>query len=372
MNKACRAAAAGNRHSIQELKARATRKVPRSSSYRKLWRNYCHRFAEDVQDELRQIIGSNVDYMRAAQRLEFELGATGANQGVMPDFSNDSALRGYSLQHFGRVRLLGDLITQTQPEWLERRVEELFPITGAGGRKSSSDSNSIFDDESPGKQVPPKVDLVSLGGGPGYDFVAGAALSEYRSGPDVHAHVYEYENQWESSVHSMKSAAHAILGSDRHRCNFGHCDITLPLSDAINAEVAEGANDEGKIFVCSYCVVENALALRSRDWTFFRDLFAEAADGALFFIPDTTHRLWPELAGVAKDAGLRFATPHLRCGKAGWHFVAFKDAGHPGDRYYNTAICRDLLERFKADNAAHLNRLERGWKRESRKIKGSK
>mmetsp|Transcript_18616 Transcript_18616/g.40282 ORF Transcript_18616/g.40282 Transcript_18616/m.40282 type:complete len:369 (+) Transcript_18616:225-1331(+) len=352
-------AATAGRHSIHDLSAKAALKVPGSESHRKLWRHYCHRFCEDVQAELRRDIGSEVD-ARAARSLEAALGAVGADQGIMPDFSDEAALRGYSHHHFGRARLLGDLMSQNEPEWLESRVADLF---SRGGHGQGSDTPKV---------LPSHVDLVSLGGGPGYDYVAAAALSEYRSGPSVRAKVYEYEKQWRNVVSSVERATHSTIFSDRHSCDFGGCDITLPLGDSVNAVVAQGVNSENKIFTCSYCVAENAVALRGLNWVFFRDIFEEAREGTLFFVTDTTHRLWPELAHIAKVAGLRFATPHLKSGKVGCQFVAMKDGCVPGEKYYSTAISKDLLARFKADNDAHLHRLGRGWKREDRKIRGAK
>ena len=207
---------AGVRHCIHKLALKAKQKVPGSTNDRKLWRYYCHRFAQDVQAELRRATQDQVNG-RAAQELEFALGATGASRGIMPDFSNLSALRGYSLQHFGRVRMLGDLLTQTQPDWLARGVNALFPCGGDRNKHEQPNQQASFRD----------INLVSLGGGPGYDYVAAVALSEYRSGPKIKARVLEYEAQWEKCVSSMETATRSILKSDRHCLNFGRCDITL-------------------------------------------------------------------------------------------------------------------------------------------------
>ena len=333
------------RQCIHALKARAARKVPRSLSYRKLQKTYYHRVGEDIKHELqsRYITGSKADILLypATKRLEQELGI-GATQGIMPDFSDETALFGYSLQHFGRTRLLFDLITQTQPDWLESRVRELFYTrSNSGGIVSRS----------------PCIDLISLGGGPGYDYITAAILSEFCSGLDmrVKAQIFDYETNWESIVHSVENATQKILGHDRHTCTFGRCDITQQLSDVTNVEVSL----DGHIYTCSYCIHENAVALRNGNWSFFRDLFEEADDGSLFFFTDTTHRLWPELAEVAKDSRLRYSTPRICSGKSGWQFVAFKDVRHPGDIYYNTAISRELLQRFKTDNDAHLSKLKK-------------
>lgn len=365
---------AAGRRVIQDLSSEAALKVSGSSSHRKLWRQYCHQFCEAVQAEIRRDYADGsqgvddacaINAAAGFRSLEVALG-TGADQGTMPDFAvgGAAALRGYSLAHFGRVRLLGEVMTQAEPDWLEERVAALF---SRGGQRLGN------------KAAPPSpvshLDLISLGGGPGYDYVSAVALSEYRAGPAIRATVYDYETQWGSVVSSVDRATRRTAVSDRrHGCDFSGCDVTLPLGDIDNAGVADrltASSGETSVVACSYCLSENAVALRDRDWVFFRDLFATAGEGTVFFITDTTHRLWPELMEVAKEAGLRFTTPHVRAGKTGWQFVALKD-GFRGEQYYITTEKKDLLERFTSDNKAHLRRLERGYKRNERKIRGAK
>ena len=342
------------RHCIQDLAVKAGLKVPGSSQHRKLWRQFCHRFVEEVQDNLRR----NSEFAAidgvAARSLESDLGAIGANTGVTPDFSNESALRGYTLNHFGRARLLGDLVALRDPDWLEGRIAELFSRGSGQGIKSP--------------KPPSRVKVASLGGGPGYDYVSLSALTEFRQGPRVYTTVYEHETLWRDIVSSVERATHSILSNDRHKCDFARCDITLPLCN-VNADVADATNST-HIFTCCYCIAENAVALRDQDWAFFRHLFQEANNGTLFCFTDTTHRLWPELFHVARDAKLRIATPHVRCGKVGWQFVALKDGSNPGCQYYSTAIDPKVFNRFERDNEAHIRRLKNGWKREKRKARG--
>mmetsp|Transcript_8906 Transcript_8906/g.19121 ORF Transcript_8906/g.19121 Transcript_8906/m.19121 type:complete len:366 (-) Transcript_8906:192-1289(-) len=346
------------RHSIQDLAVKAAHKIPGSSKHRKLWRHFCHRFVEDVQYDLHRDgeFSATIDDV-AARRLESDLGAIGSNTGVMPDFSNQAALKGYTLRHFGRARLLGDLIALDQPDWLEYRIAELFSRGGQDKSMSLTPRSNK------------SVKAASLGGGPGYDYVALSALSEYRQGPSLCTTVYEYETRWREIVSSVQRATHNVMRNERHKCGFSQCDITLPLDNMINADVADTV-DSTQIFACCYCVAENAVALRDRDWAFFRHLFEVSRNGTMFFFTETTHRLWPELINIARTAKLRLATPHLRCGKVGWQFVALKDGTSPGTQYYSTAIDPEAYKRFKADNDAHMSRLERGWKREKRKARG--
>ena len=355
----------GIRHNIQDLAAKATLKVPGSTSHRKLFRHYLNCFVDDIQESLHRDINFTSHVNADATRgLESALGSIGANQGIMPDFSNKDALRGYALQHFGRARMLGDLMTRPdKPEWLGSRVAELF--TGSSGS----------DEQQMGRDDLPPINMVSLGGGPGYDFVAAAALSEFRRGRDVRCKVFEYEKAWESIVASIERATQNLYAeTKRHTCGFGRCDITLPISDVTNVDLARKVDiaTEDTLYSCCYCINENAVALRQRNWVFFQDLFHNAIVGNLFLILDTSHRLWPDLATIAKDAGMYYSTPHVRYGKAGYHFVAYKGEKRPDALYYNTAISEDLLQRFKFDNEAHMGRLGRGWKRHERKIRGAK
>ena len=204
------------RHCIHALKARAARKVPCSSSYRKLRKTYCHRVAEDIKHELQSYIkGSKADNILlypASKRLEAELGI-GATQGIMPDFSDETALYGYSLQHFGRTRLLFDLITQTQPDWLETRVRELFYTrSNSGGMVSHS----------------PCIDLISLGGGPGYDYVTAAILSDFCSGPDINTQIFEALG-WDGDEYRGGEMARAWLRSKGNSIEGGTSEVQLNI-----------------------------------------------------------------------------------------------------------------------------------------------
>lgn len=334
-------------HTIRDLVARAAQKTPGSVRHRKLWRHYMHRYCQDVQASISRTVESQVDW-NATRTLETNLGAVGANTGVMPDFSNPGALHGYTLNHFGRARLLGDFINQSEPDWLQKRVDELF----------SSDATT-------------PCQVASLGGGPGYDFVSLSALSDFRQGPMVHATVYEYEPAWRDIVTTIESAVHSISdrAMDQHSCGFAGCDITLPLSAAVNAEIGSRAQSSTNVVVCSYCIAENAVRLSEQDFCFFRHIFAEATDGLLFLFTETTHRLWPDLIDIATKAGLRISTPHISSGKAGWQLALLKDGN---ENKSITTIDKELYDRFTRDNRAHGTRLDRGWKRQLRKNRGSK
>ena len=85
---------------------------------------------------------------------------------------------------------------------------------------------------------------------------------------------------------------------------FYHCDVVYGcgLCGGYYQELDDPANHSfrdaielSKIFVCQYCIAENAVGLRESAFIFFQDLFSRANDGALFVFTETTHRLWPDL-----------------------------------------------------------------------------
>lgn len=339
--------------SSRELIAKAERKIPGSVQYRKLWRYFCHQYYEEVRSSLEQNIGSNINLL-SAKNLEHDLGAIGANQGVMPNFSDIGALRYYTLNHFGRARLMGHLLVQPENEWLSNRVSELF----------KNNTNEA-------------VKACSLGGGPGYDFLSLSALSEFYGGSSVHMDVHDYESTWKDIVYSMEKSIIDICGHSKHSCNFDLCDITHPLNSTINNEISKNI-DSIDIFTCSYCIVENAMKLSKTDFIFFHDILLNASPGTLFLFTDTTHRLWPSLIDIARNIGdLRIAAPYVRVGKCGWQLVLLKDTSihyrHSSTATAsNSIIDTELYNRFVRDYEAHTNRLSRGWKRDSRKVRGSK
>ena len=147
-------------------------------------------------------------------------------------------------------------------------------------------------------------EVVSIGGGPGYDAVALALVSEFMGrqaggAADVRAYVLDYEAGWQSLAESLAEATLEVLDSDRHNLgHFGITDLTEPL-EATSNQTALARVAHCDLWVASYCVAENAIALRSGEFAFFRDVFAQSKPGALFLFVETTHRLWPELVQIA-------------------------------------------------------------------------
>eukprot|EP00977_Amphora_coffeiformis_P005003 scaffold1060_cov196-Amphora_coffeaeformis.AAC.35 len=338
-------------HDVRDLLARAAPSLGNSGS-KKLWRRFLHRFCAAAQEGVRLEIASQVDW-DATQMLKMNLARVGADTGIMPDFAhNPGALCGYTLGHFGRVRLLIDLMTQSDPDWLVLRMDELL-----GGAKDKNNNHRRNDN--PPSEI---LQVASLGGGPAFDFMAWLALSEFRRGPCVQATVYEYEPNWQPLVNQIKKTSLHVLDTQRHDCLFESCDITLSLDAAVNANtIGSLAGSPNIVFTCSYVVAENAVKLRQNDFCFFRQLFSEASPGALFFFTETTHRLWPELVDLAqRTSSLRVAMPHIRRGKAGCQLVLFKDDTIGGDICIHLSVTdQEKYARFKRDNEAHLAWLER-------------
>lgn len=381
------------RSDVQDVVERASLKIHGSSKHSKLRRHHINIFCEVVRAGLREKMRyDNIDDNDfldtvGTKKLEADLGRIGANQGIMPDFSNQKALRGYSLNHFGRARLLSDLVTQTKPDWLSSRVSELF------GRNSKKYANISTPVSFPGNDKRnDDISVASLGGGCGYDFVAISALSDFLRGPRIKATVYEYEPAWKNIVADVETIVRAncssndgnhngITGQQRHECGFELCDITSALDASTNEAIASVV-DSTEIFSCSYVVAENAVKLRQNKFEFFRQLFLEASEGSLFFFTETTHRLWPEFMDLAQRCSISVSIQHIRCGKVGWQLVLLKDSAAGTNSYSSRISCsnsnsisvdeRELYERFKRDNIAHLTRLDRGWKRDERKERGAK
>jgi hypothetical protein len=134
------------RNEAQDLIERASFKIYGSLQHTKLRRTHTNVFCDTVRAGLREKIhmrythnsddvndasatAAVAEANAATKKLEADLGGIGADQGIMPDFSNKEALHGYTLNHFGRVRLTSELVTSkssSEPDWLSLRVSELL------------------------------------------------------------------------------------------------------------------------------------------------------------------------------------------------------------------------------------------------------
>ena len=364
-------------------------KVPGSDNHRQAYSAFAEAALASVRSGLVPRLPVQAD-RGATEDLTFRLGMA-ADVGAMPSFAHPGARAGYALGYFCRAKLLADVLfdAQTTPD--------------AGLSADRSDPNFL------GECVRDLLvaghrDVVrvgSLGGGPGFDFVAAAVLACHaalerqvraagmsnsgetnlsaRPPMTIEATVFDYEEGWSDIIPSMEDAVRDSLGAG-HALGFGQCDITLPLAHDDNAACWAAAS-KTDLWICSYCVAENAALLRSGSYAFFRQLFAAAPPGTLFVFTETTHRLWPEIVDVALSSGgkvdadldeaagfdVAFPRSTRGRGKAGFQLTLRKRSGArlgAGER----ALCA----RFRQDSARQEDKIRGGWRRQRRKVRGGK
>jgi hypothetical protein len=353
----------GNKDQLESIASLARVKVVGSLSYHRTWRRWSECAIDLIRQNLILTLPTPVD-QAALSDLSRSLG-TAADLGIMPSFQNKGALAGYATEYFCRAQLLADLLLeQNEPKFLVQALDDLL-------------SESTNTDATPCR-------LVSLGGGPGFDFCALALMTTFHQQSSsrtstsqslatspihpVSATVLDYEHGWGSLVYAMASSVDAVLGGS-HSCEFGGCDITLPLSDPVN-EACASLVLTTDLWACSYVIAENAVKLREGKYDFFRDVFCQAKQGALFVFTETTHRIWPELVSVAMetaDFDVVFPRRNGR-GKSGRQFILRKREGaRIGEEE------RKHLTYFERDNAAHQLKVRDGYyRRKERKIRGAK
>jgi hypothetical protein len=365
---------------LQTIASECAVKVPGSLGYLRTWRRWSETAIDLIRDDLRNHnLPAKVD-QQALSDLSYNLGQA-ADDGAMPSFQDEGARAGYAVDYFCRAQLLADLLfesrsgvgTGLEPAfWVDSVQKNILLGLGNGSSTSPTSSSSYR--------------LCSLGGGPGFDFVGLALISSFHkqqqhqqqkqehSSPSVAipitATILDYEHGWSPFVQAMSTSVDSVLGGS-HSCDFDGCDITVPLSDPANARCAQEVLDTD-LWVCSYCVSENAVKLRQGNppFVFFRDIFAQAKENSIFVFTETTHRLWPELVDVALEtAGFDVAFPRRNGrGKSGRQLILRKRAGA-------TTLSAEAMEQrgaFERDSTAHKRKIEVGFRRERRKIPGAK
>jgi hypothetical protein len=300
----------------------------------------------------------------------------------MPSFEDPGARTGYALDFFSRTLLLADLLFDTiarksTPSFMVEALNEmmLFPSaqspSSAATSASSTSSTSAFPAFS--------CHLTSIGGGPGYDFVAAALVTSFHAmarqgdfgpadinaqnahdedGPStlesapmttVHATVLDYEKGWCDIVEAMTRVTREVLHKE-HACTFGICDITKPLADPSNqACLAKAACTD--LWVVQYCVAENATLLRESNYVFFTELFEACKEGSLFVLTETTYRQWPELVDRIGDATFDVAFP-----KSNGRIMVLRK--RRGARISDAQL--SLCDKFRRVKVLHEKKLERG------------
>uniref|UniRef100_A0A7S4N5E0 Uncharacterized protein n=1 Tax=Odontella aurita TaxID=265563 RepID=A0A7S4N5E0_9STRA len=381
---------------LERSAAAASRKVRGSYPYLKLWRSWSDLAIKIIRCELAKSLPHPVD-KEASLDLSFRLGVA-ADQGSMPCFGHPGGRAGYVLDNFCRVKVISDLVFEAT----EASVRTLANCSGTGGEDGQAFFAEALKSMGLPSSRPVSVDmhpsplkLISLGGGPGYDFVAAVLAASFHSASKqkqqhheddgsnrigvvratpIHATVFDYESGWADLVSIMSNSVRSCLPQGGvHSCDFGKCDITASLSSPVNMKCREQVN-KADVFICSYCVAENAKELRKKDYIFFKDLFWEMSEGSLFIFTETTHRLWPELVEVAQNTCDRL-------GNSGFH-IAFPRAGRGKDNFQmvlqkskDGAMSEDqrmLLNRFRHHALMHKQKIASGFHRQAKKIKGAK
>ena len=371
------------RKSLATIAFTASLKKTGSTRYLADWRRYSELGVKAIRDHLSTNLPHPVDE-DATTALTAALGKA-VDEGSMPSFEEPGARAGYALGLFGRARLLADLLflDTVEPVFDQEENEEniwnLLP-------------NTIIHNNSR------CCNIVSLGGGPGYDFVAAALVASFqnecaafadhkthkrhkstlqstRSSLSIHATIYDYELGWSDLVETVSKATRAVLpnGSQYH-CHFGgQCDITLPLSHSsnINTDISEKASTSD-VLVCQYCVAENAATLRLSNFGFFRELFDLAKEESVIIFTETTHRIWPELICLltkeenkispSKNSGFQVSFPFTRRGRNGVCMVLRKRAGSSiSDEHL------EMCETFAQHQQMNDRRQQNGFVRQQRK-----
>jgi hypothetical protein len=221
--------------------------------------------------------------------------------------------------------------------------------------------------------------ITSLGGGPGFDFVAAALVATYNTAGNgnakVHATIMDYEEGWQDLVEAMNVATQTTLQQPGISCEWGgKCDITQPLTHPSNAGTLK-AIPTTDLWTCQYCVSENLLLLRETQYIFFRELFEAAPVGALFLFTETTTRVWPDFLELIQSdlPYMEIGFPKRTSGrsKKSPQMVLCKQSPkddactvHPRDL--------ELAVEFRRYLERHERKLESGWERQVRKVRGGK
>ena len=353
---------------LLELARKNRGQIPGSKSYLRAWKHW----VDEATASIREDLSVNLPYPVEADelaKLSFELGVA-ADKGCMPSFSNPGARAGYALDYFCRARRLAGFFVGTEPESLP-----FFWTNGndEGYPTSSNDAISFFTGKSIANLDEPRHDtisMISLGGGPGFDFVAVALMAAFSASgktqmlPSFRATILDYEEGWGDVVGAMGESTMRVLQPNNWTMQWGgKCDITQSLDHPNNAACKERLASTD-LWICQYCVAENAQKLRESQYIFFKELWVRMPIGSVTILTETTPRLWPEFYDMIQK--------HCPCMEVGFpnqrgpQLLIRKRspaASHP------TLSARDneLLQEFRDMAVRHEYRRLSGWERQVNK-----
>jgi hypothetical protein len=322
------------------------RKTKGSDGYQRAWRHWSGLCTATIRHHLSHTLAVPANAAGFTD-LWFSLGIA-ADTGDQPTFECAGSRSGYALEFFCRAQLLANLLLDVSDNpslpayW---RTEAKTPLQSPLQEGTNGTCR-----------------LLSIGGGPGYDFVAAALVASFAGTGaampvTVEAAIFDYEAGWNDVVDSMAVATAAALPTQAHTCRWGGpCDITKSLSDPCNAACWEAATTSN-LFVCQYVVAENANGLRASDFVFFRDLFQAAPVGATFVFTETNPRLWPDfVALLAADMQLGFVR-NTRTGKTGPHMILRKMATASTTSAATATVALPADQQALCDNFVRLREL---------------
>ena len=353
---------------LRDLARLQALRTPGSLRYQSSWRHVVGKSIDSIRFHLSQ----NLPYPADADsfgNLFFNLG-TAADRGEMPSFADPGSRSGYALEFFCRARLLTDILFEKcnpssvcyQPDVTECALSQKMGHTTDDPEHNAANKT---------------VNVVSLGGGPGYDYV-GVLLADMVGNAGfgkttIKGTIFDYEEGWGDLVEAMDTAVNLALLNDDNLSSVawgGGCDITKPLSDLSNAACLEKVPTTD-LFICQYCVAENANRLRDSDFCFFADLFDQAADDTIFVFTEVTPRVWPDFVDlIQQHQGDKqgFRLDFLRGMRGnGQQMILQKKEGavfSPEE----LSVC----ETFRNLQQAHRRKIDNGFKRQPKKIPGSK
>lgn len=354
---------------LKELAFKYRHRTPGSVQYKKAWNNWSSKAIESIRYNLFM----NLPYLpdkAAFEALFFNLGVA-ADEGRMPSFSDPGARAGYSLEFFSRARSLADLFLDTQDDdmnsfpcfWKEHINES--PLLG--GLVSKGENIRMYN-------------ITSIGGGPGFDFVGAALAASFcsivgfeeksQNASKINTVVLDYEEGWSSLVEAMHISTSNILTGESSCSWGGKCDITQSMSHKDNNSCRELVSTTD-LWVCQFCVAENAKLLRNSKFIFFRDLFAKAKEGSLFIFTEITPRIWPEFYHMIESCNYDMQISFLKKGRIMLLYKKKIKNVEVTDRKIHTSdtISKqdlELLQSFESIGKAHDSNSSR--KRQQRKM----
>ncbi|KAL7436464.1 hypothetical protein ACHAXM_005375 [Skeletonema potamos] len=358
---------------LHSLAISLSKRKPGSISFNRGWIQYRIAALDSIRFHLYKNLPHPADKANF-EHLFFNLGVA-ADRGEMPSFEDVGARSGYAVEFFCRAKNLADLLVDTFndffefPEfWLEGLRDSLI----LGGRDSGDYS------------------VVSLGGGPGFDFVSVAVATtfcsyieslrdqgEASSSAKLHTTILDYEEGWGDLVHAMVNSTQTILepSSPNLSCEWGgKCDITKSIFHPSNAACALLLSSTD-LWVCQYCVAENAHKLQESNYIFFRELFQHAQPGSLFVLSEVHPRLWPEFYDLLQEqsccmeeVGFNKNGKQMLLRKSLSSNTPTQSEGLPKSSEKD----RQLLEKFIEMGKHHERKIVAGWQRQEPKIRGAK